>query len=289
MKNCEPAEFGPATPRHRDGSALVRRRDRPRPGGRSRVRRCRRGSRQARGPPELAVAGLDHEVRHDPVEDDVVVEAARGERHEVADRDRREVGLERELDRALGGLDRHDRVEPAGGRGGWGGRTARDPAGRATGRGSPTPRTPRAPPPSWIAPLAKPAPAATTTIAMPAIQPVGMPPVRRPRAGDEPPRVRAPPTRWVDGATPGSAAWTGPVGRVSLDRPLLLRRARAVDGSDRSSCGGLQGGGKSMAPERSASPRMTPASPASRSRRTSSRSTTPPATSRSTSNGRRVG
>ena len=41
------------------------------------------------------------------MEDDAVVEAAFGQRDEVADRDRRQVGVEREVDRALRRFDRH--------------------------------------------------------------------------------------------------------------------------------------------------------------------------------------
>ena len=94
--------FGARGPGHRDGAALVRRRDRL---VLDRVAR-------AAGPGAGRVAALDDERRavlegRRPVEDRAVVEAARGERDEVAGRDRRQVGLDLDGDRALRRVQRH--------------------------------------------------------------------------------------------------------------------------------------------------------------------------------------
>ena len=106
MKNCDPTEFGLRGAGHGDGAAAVRRRDRL---VLDRVRRppVPTGPVHVGSPAELTVATLDHEARDEPVEDHAVVEAARGQRDEVAGRDRRQVGLDLDRDRALVRLDRH--------------------------------------------------------------------------------------------------------------------------------------------------------------------------------------
>src|SRR5580765_1710447 len=54
------------------------------------------------------IATLDDEVRDDAMEDDAIVETAAGKGYEVAGRDRREVGVDRDLDLARGRFDRDE-------------------------------------------------------------------------------------------------------------------------------------------------------------------------------------
>ena len=104
-------------------------------------------------------------------------------------------------------------------------------------------------------------------------------------AVESPPRrTREPARRPADGrgrARRGPAAAAG----AGDERPGRERRRASERRHDvgRGSCGGLQGRGKSMAPDSSACPRITPATPASRRRRTPSRSVMPPATTMSAS------
>ena len=97
MKNCEPTEFGSSVRAIATVAAAVR--------GRHRLVLDRVAGPAAAGP--VRVATLDDEAAgHAPVEHDAVVEAALGERHEVAGGDRRQVGLDLDGDRALGRIER---------------------------------------------------------------------------------------------------------------------------------------------------------------------------------------
>jgi len=63
---------------------------------------------RAAGATTLRAAALDHEIGDHAVEDQAVIEAALDQVHEVGDRQRRLVGEQLDLDRALGGVESGD-------------------------------------------------------------------------------------------------------------------------------------------------------------------------------------
>ena len=174
---------------------------------------------------ELAVAALDHEARHEAMEHDAVVEAAVGERDEVAGGDRRQVGVDLIAMAPLSVVIVTVRVSPAGSAAGW--------------------------------LVGQPLPAAA--LADGALD----------AAADGAVAAAAPPPL-AEQAARSSVARMDATAEPAVREREVMRQPPGQRGS--------RGW-----PDRSASPRMTPATPASRRRRMAVRSVAPPATRMSAS------